>query len=353
MTTAQTILYKLDSTGNIREWCCWTEDNKIFIRYGRLNGEKIFEKQELPTHQEASEHARRRIRKQKERKGYTEKIPTKRVLMPMLAHRFQDHALKLPENVLCQPKLNGYRCLGSSSKMHTRTNVGLPAFPHIQYCLSLLSDEYTLDGEIYNHNTRLQRIMKSRSAFPTQESFAMEYHIYDIVEEIPYSQRRVIIADLMIDLQEKYEKSPFFAYKQPLPFPLMTVRSYSAKREEVQNYHDKFVAAGYEGAIIRNPEGIYEIDTRSYDLQKYKEREQEYYKIIDVIPGKKRNKEGVFVCQMADGTSFDCTPKATRYTKLLYLQNPLMVVGKYALVEYESINESGKPSQAVAIEVVK
>ncbi len=166
--------------------------------------------EDLSSPQEAEEAARRRITKQISRRGYTEHLPTSRILRPMLAHRFQDHASKLPEKVIMQPKLEGYRCLGSKNSMLTRTNSPLPAFPQIAHCLSFLPDDIILDGEIYNHGTRFQTIMKSRRDMHSEDSLAMEYHVYDCVEpSMPYSSRRVLISEVVLEMMDQYEKSPF------------------------------------------------------------------------------------------------------------------------------------------------
>jgi DNA ligase-1 len=43
------------------------------------------------------------------------------------------------------------------------------------------------------------------------------------------------------------------------------------KLEDVKKYHDKFVADGYEGLMVRDKDGPYEVQKRSKYLQKYKE----------------------------------------------------------------------------------
>lgn len=346
-------LYKLDCNNNVREWVCWNEDNILHIRYGLLNGKKVFERQVLPSPEDAEEQVRRRTEKQLNRKGYHKTIPKSRTLMPMLAHRYQKHADKLPEKVLIQPKLNGYRCLGSKTKMQSRTNTKLPAFPHIQHCLSLMSEDFILDGELYNHGSRFQSIMKSRTHLATEDSLMIEYHVFDCVEDLPYHQRRVIVSELMIELQDRYEKKPYIAYQRPVPFPILPVPTTLINVSEIETYHTKYEADGYEGIMIRNPDAHYEIDTRSYNLLKYKKREQEFYKIVDVIPGPRRKEHAVFVCELPNKRTFNCTPKADAYTKVLYLKTPALVLGKFAKVEFQGETDDGLPSHAVAIEVLR
>lgn len=343
----QTILYKLDAANKVREWCCWTEDNTLIIRFGLLNGQKVFERTELSSPQRAEEEAKRCIRKQQERKGYTSHIPTSRELRPMLAHRFQEHSSKLPELVIIQPKLNGYRCLGTKFRMETRTTLSLPSFPQVQHCLNMLPEDIILDGELYNHNTRFQSIMKSRTSIPTKDSLFTEYHVFDCVEDMPYIKRRVLLSEVIMELMDKYQKNPFIAYDQPIPFPLQTVPSTSAKVTDAAKYLDKYLSERYEGIMLRDPQAHYEIDVRSYSLQKYKLRESDYFKIVDIIPAPRRSKEGLMVCIMPNGVTFKSAIKGSQVQREMALRYPMNYIGKFAFVEYAEISVDGKPIQGV------
>lgn len=351
LQTTQTILYKLDSNNKIREWCAWTENCSLIIRYGLLNGAKSFETLTYNSADIAEEHKRRRITKQQNRKGYTTEIPETRILMPMLAHRWQDHFSKMPDKVIIQPKLNGYRCLGTKTSMKTRTNFPLPAFPHIQYCLSFLPDDIILDGEIYNHNSRFQHIMKSKSLISSQDSLMLEYHVFDCVENMPFHARKTLVSEAIVEMRDQYEKKPFFAFQQPLPFPIVPVKSESITLPNVKKINADYTSQGYEGVMIRNPDSTYEVDTRSYNLLKYKERDQDYYKIVDVVPGPKRKNEGVFICALPNGRTFKCTIKGTQYDKIQYLRKPTIVIGKFALIEYLGFTDDDLPSHAIAIQI--
>lgn len=348
-TTPQTILYKLDSNNNMREWCCWTENTTLIIRYGLLNGQKVFEQLDYSNPGLAQEHARRRITKQLDRRGYTREIPTSRQLRPMLAHTYQKHGHKLPENIIIQPKLEGYRSLGTSKKMITRTKATLPAFPHIEHCLKFLPEDIVLDGEIYNHGSRFQSIMKSRSNLMTQDSLMMEYHVFDCVEpSMPYHARRVLVSEIVMELMDQYEKKPFTTAFGVCPFPIQAVQTNAAKLHEIPFYMEKYTKDKYEGIMIRDPNAHYEIDTRSYGMLKYKERDEDYYKVVDVVPGPKRKAEGVLVCVTSQGRSFRCTIKGTQTDRERALRFPSNWVGKYVIVEYRGFTDDDLPKEAVA-----
>jgi len=357
--STKTTLYKLDSNNKVREWTCWTEEDPtnrgkflVIIRHGLMIGSQVFEKQLLDTEEQAKTEASRRIRKQKERKGYTDYVPTERPLKPMLAQTYQDHVGKMPETVIFQPKLDGYRCLGAKARMETRTSVPLPAFPHIQHALSFLPEDVILDGELYNHNSRFQQIMKSKTGMHSLDSFMIEYHVFDCVEPaLSFSDRRVSLAETVLDLMAKYEQTPFYVRGQVIPFPIMPVKTFAGKLSETENYYNKFINEKYEGVMLRDPSAKYELDHRSYGLLKYKKRDSDYFKIIDVIPGKRRKDEGVLVCKTAKGISFNCTFAATAAQKSMIINKPELVIGRFIRVEYLGWTDDHKPRNAQGIEL--
>ena len=96
-TTTQTLLYKMDSRNKIREWCIWTELNKVIIRHGETNASKTFETITCDSIDDAIVQADRRIAKQKDRRGYTTHIPITKPLLPMLANpNWTDIAVLVP-----------------------------------------------------------------------------------------------------------------------------------------------------------------------------------------------------------------------------------------------------------------
>lgn len=345
----------MDSRGEIREWAIWSENETVFIRHGLLNRSttKVFERILCESSTDADNQAIRRYNKQRDRKGYTEAIPTCKPFLPMLAQRVQEHMDKIPENVIYQPKLDGYRCLGANSFMKTRTNSPLPSFPHIQKALSYLPDEIVLDGELYQHGSRFQHIMKSRSDLRTADSIAIEYHAFDIVDEnLPFKSRRIRLAEVMLDVMDAYEKDPYICQGRPLAFPIHCVQTSAGKFHELENYHTKYKAEGYEGVMVRLPDSVYEIDVRSYGLFKYKKVDQDWYSIFGVEPGPKDKTMGVLVCQTRSGMLFRVNLKGSDTQKKNMLRYPHTVVGKRAMIEYLGLTENGIPRNAVATQII-
>lgn len=347
-------LYKLDSTGKVREWTGWVEDKTLHFKHGILNGNLIFENKAYSSEAEAEEHLRRRSDKQQDRRGYTRHIPDQVPFRPMLAKRYQEFRDELPQTVMHQPKLDGYRCLGSYKDMRTRTNTKLPAFPHIQKALSKLPPEVILDGELYVHGKHFQEIMKSRTNEFTLNSLEMEYHVFDMVElNQPFNTRIVNAAEEVAALGKAWLEDPAKLGKNPLPFPIRVVPTKFDVLDAADTLRDKYEEQGYEGVILRDPDAKYELNYRSPGLIKYKKLDRDIYKIVDVVPGPKDKTLGNFVCELSNGVRFDVTPKMTQQAKRSLLLYPNTYIGFALEVEYTGFTSDGKPKSAIGVKVIK
>jgi ATP-dependent DNA ligase len=347
-------LYKLDSTGKVREWTGWVEDKTLHFKHGILNGNLIFENYPYSSKAEAEEHLRRRSDKQQDRRGYTRHIPDQVPFRPMLAKRFQEFGQDLPEQIIHQPKLDGYRCLGSYKDMRTRTNTKLPAFPHIQKALSKLPPEIVLDGELYIHGEHFQKIMKSRTNAFTLDSLEMEYHVFDLVDtQAPFVERNVIAIEEVSALLKHWQTDPLVLGRNALPFPIRIVPSSLGSRASAKEYREVYEKKGYEGVMLRDPHSKYELNYRSPGLIKYKTLDRDIYKIVDVIPGPKKPQLGLFVCELSNGVRFEVTPKMTEQEKRNLLKYPQAYIGFALEVEYTGFTQDNKPKNAVGVKVIK
>lgn len=350
----RTTLYKMDASSSIRQWACWNEGPTVFIKHGKLNGQLTWADQTFPSEDDAVVEVRRRITKQIERRGYTETIPECKPLRPMLALDFQDHRDKLPENVIYQPKLDGFRALGTNNRISSRTNTTFSAFPHLHRALKHLPDDICLDGELYIRNSHFQQIMKARADIPNDMCPRIEYHVFDIVDEnLSYAKRRTLLSEIITELQPKYEENPSFHNSIPIPFPILPVPSYAGKLDEAKNYLNKFISEGYEGAIVRNPEMTYDINVRSHGLLKFKIVDSDWCTILSTIPSERRPKEGKLYCRTPWGTTFTVALKGTVDQKRDLLKYPHFFINKPVLVEYRGRTADNLPRNAVAVKIVR
>ena len=121
--------------------------------------------------------------------------------------------------------------------------------------------------------------------------------------------------------------------------------------KDIYELHDKYVAEGYEGAIIRNIDGLYEFGFRSNDLIKLKSFMDSEYKIVGVVEATGRDEgTAVFVCECEAG-QFNVKPMGTRELRADYFKNRKKLIGKMVTVKYQELSNDGIPRFPSAISI--
>lgn len=144
--TTTTTLYKRTHSG-LRIWEAQLDPNNnlvVRIRHGAYQGAQ---QEEVLTHacpEEAQLELNRRIHIKTTKQGYTPHIPDAVPLLPMLVQPYTPH--RLPDEVYIQPKMDGFRCIGSNKGLKTRRNEPITSLPHITKALQALPDGVHLDG---------------------------------------------------------------------------------------------------------------------------------------------------------------------------------------------------------------
>lgn len=282
-------------------------------------------------------------------KMYTPEMPNLATYVspefPMLAHKFQErkHNIKYPAFV--QPKLNGVRCLAKkvSATEITYTSRGGKSYDatlqHLtKKLLPLMKIGQILDGEVYIHGETFQHIIRLVKKL-RPESVTLQYHIYDIASSKDGFVSR------NAELIEMLTGNPCNE--------LVLVDTREVKSEaEVYTNHNIFVQDGYEGVIVRNRNGLYLMDGRSNDLQKYKEFFDAEYTITGGKEGIGAD-EGciVFECTTKSGETFNVRPRGTVPMRREMFKNLKSLIGKELTVRYQELSEGGTPIFPVGIAV--
>lgn len=260
-------------------------------------------------------------------------------LKPMLAVSYNERKIKFP--CLCQPKYDGVRCTISEDAdgIHIISRKGKPyVIPHLAQWASDHRELLPLDGELYNHKelTFQEIISAVKKVSPITDK--IRYVVYD----------KPVEGLTNIERWEKLKED--FAEIEDAPAYLSgscVINNLKALKE----YHDKCVAAGYEGIIIRNYDGVYEFGFRSNDLIKYKEFNDAEFEIIDVVEATGRDAgTAVFVCK-CDGGEFNVKPQGSRELRAEYFTNRDSLVGKMVTVQYQGLSDDGIPRFPSAITI--
>jgi DNA ligase-1 len=123
--------------------------------------------------------------------------------------------------------------------------------------------------------------------------------------------------------------------------------------EEVDTLHDEYVVQRFEGVMIRNQDSVYEVDKRSYNLQKYKKFTDSEYVIVDASEGSGNDKGTViWVCEKdAGGVRFNVRPTGTRDERKVAFQNHATYFGKLLTVKYQELTDDGIPRFPVGLSI--
>jgi ATP-dependent DNA ligase len=122
--------------------------------------------------------------------------------------------------------------------------------------------------------------------------------------------------------------------------------------DELMAAFEQFRAQGYEGAMVRNANGLY-VNKRSYDLQKVKEFDDAEFRITGVKEGRgKLAGHGIFECQTKEGAPFEAKMIGALAELRKYYEDPRLAVGRLLTVQYQGFtNKSGVPRFPVALRI--
>jgi ATP-dependent DNA ligase len=347
-------LYTKDSKGSVRIWNISIKNlgsySDIICSYGLEMGKQTVTHREIKdgknkgktnetTHfEQACLEGESKYKDKMKGGDYTESISTStssisstKSYLPMLAQEYKKHSSKIKFPCYIQPKLDGYRGLYYSDKLFSRR---AQEFKFLDHILSEIKEKekYILDGELYNHGELTFQelgILKKKSLKENDKSILekIKYYVYDIVDEsLTFEQRLNILTKL-----------------KEMNIPnVVIVNTYTCNSvKDIEDYHTLFLDKGYEGSIIRNKDSKYELNKRSYNLQKYKNFDDSEFEIV----GYTKENEGmvVWICVTPEGKEFRVQSKGTKEErKELYMRGKEYLHKKLS-VQYFGLTNDGIP----------
>jgi len=270
-------------------------------------------------------------------KGVVADVPS-----PMLAHEYQKRGKGFVFPCYTQPKLDGTRAVGMPGKgLFSRLRKTFPHMEHILHELATLPADLILDGELYTNELTFQEIVglvkkETLKQGDAEKQLKIKYHVYDIIDTTKtYDERLRDLGALW--LSHRFEH----IYLVP------TERCASETQMKLQ--HNRFVADGYEGIMLRSSTGLYK-HSRSADLLKYKEFFDAEYEVVGFKEGEGQEKGCVlWMCKTEKGQTFHCRPRGTREERAELFQKGAEYVGKKLTVRYQELTDEGLPRFPVGI----
>tara|TARA_Y100001938_G_C8079462_1_gene428175 strand:- start:475 stop:1701 length:1227 start_codon:yes stop_codon:yes gene_type:complete len=394
-------VYATSSRGDVKMWSALVEETLVATRitytYGLENGKKQTQKvyvkkgknigraNETTHYEQAIKMVESKLNAKKD-KGYGTDIDNiETPILPMLALPFtkRKHNIKYPAFV--QPKIDGVRMtcrlVDGQIEMFTRKGKSFAVMPHIEKELvKILNDmpkHFYLDGELYSDTLTFQevagtvrRIKKvTDSEILNQISYKVfdcfctqEYHLENDTFRFRLETLKTLFVNHHMEntshyLTDKAGNKTLVdrrLYKDgELTSPVTLIETLKIQSEsEVYEMYDMFMRSGAEGIMIRNADGLYKLNHRSADLQKYKQFKDSEYKIIDFTEGSNNEKNAVvWVCETKDGYIFNVRPKGTIEGRRILFELGDKNIGKMLTVRYQELTDDGIPRFPVGISI--
>lgn len=271
---------------------------------------------------------------------------------PMLAHSFDKRGKDIKYPCYAQKKLDGVRCVAIQGKGGLQTSPGqgglfsrnakpFPHLDHIRSEIAFLPPGLILDGELYSDTLGFQEIVglvKKTKLVPADAArLSLIYLcVYDTISTDTYEARKT-------SLDALFASRSFKAIKL---LPTDECRT----KEDVNQYHDAYVAEGFEGLILRNKTGLYAVNHRSKDLQKYKEFLDAEFDVTGFTVGVGSD-EGcvIWTCRTDEGKEFSCRPKGTVESRREAVATAAAQVGKKLTIRFQEWTDDRKPRFPVGL----
>jgi DNA ligase-1 len=353
-------LFHKGKGGQIVQWTIWTQGPEIRTEYGQIGGKmqtaaKLAESKNVgrsnqtAPEKQAELEAEAMYKKRLEGKySLTPEDAQSPVFLPMLAHKFEDHKDKITYPVYVQPKLNGVRCLASwdglGISLMSRGGKDYDVAHLKAQVASFLPDNMVLDGEIYLHGVTFQEVTRLVKKYRPDETEKLQLWVYDVFDpELTDMQWR----DRILILNSTVRQKIAVAKTQSI---IVLDGQYVDSEREVYLTQAKHVQAGYEGGIVRLPDGSYELGYRSRSLLKVKSFKDDEYRIVDFTHGVGRFSDCiVWTCLTRNGDRFNVVPKGTLEHKRQLLKEAETHIGEMLTVKYFELTEGGVPQFPVGL----
>lgn len=220
-----------------------------------------------------------------------------------------------------QPKLDGVRCVATKGGLWTRTGKRIVVAAHIEYALAGLFADHpdaVLDGELVHP----EGCQSTVSALMRREPCAdLTFNVFDGA-----TTRGGLEYSFCVRFTEVAEALPISAHVRLVETHVATCEA------DVRRMHAYWVAEGFEGAVIRDPEICYQ-SGRTASVQKLKVHQDNEYLCVGVAAS------GCLKFVMSDGRTFEAQGGAN------FEDAP---IGKMVTVRHNGFTDAGIPRHAVA-----
>jgi len=362
------------TTNKKRFWQIWIEQeskqnikNTYYIvrKYGIIDGTIINPQKKHKTDLNKAITEVKALWRKKKESGFSENVNNISIksnfIKPMGAHKLNDHSHKIKYPVYVQKKLDGFRCLthiiDKNAIMYSKGMKPFVFLNHIKNEINKIKElvndsNIYLDGELYEKHLNLHQIsslvMKKYASKENEENMKqVSYYIFDMFN----------LKQMNETFEERYNKlkAIFNTYKFKY-LKLVTCENVKTL-DEINALNEKYLYEGYEGVIVRNKDGLYKLNSKSYDVLRTKEFKKKEFKIIGAKEGSGTQKGAIvwnLQCLNNKNKNFWAIPIGTINERIniykKYVSNPDLYIGKLAKVKFLEITSDGCISRNPIVE---
>lgn len=242
---------------------------------------------------------------------------------------------------LIEPKLDGLRATLVIEGTELKPKVKFLSSSGKEYkALKHLTDTFfvlykgkvpcILDGEIYCHGMTLEEINSAAKKLGP-ETLKLKYHIFD---NLNYSSDKQSIRT-----EKVYE---IIQELNHIFFPKLESRLIHSE-DEIIPLHDIWVEQGYEGAMLKDPNGTYQFGQRSSYWRKVKMFDDDEFIVIDYELGQRGVQDLSFICKCEAGI-FKVPMNGTIDSKEKLYKKIKSLIGKKLTVKHFKFTKYGIPN---------
>jgi len=283
------------------------------------------------------------------------------LIRPMLAQTANLDKTKgytIPFPAVIQRKYDGIRCLvhrDSNGHVLFESRKGTPFvdFPVLSanllqlYIERDIPNHIYLDGELFTDKMDFETLSGlTRSKTYHTNKNKIDYYVYDMIDTTNLNMTFIERCEKLYhifnaDEENSHENSEIETNYRKIKL----VKSVVAENiPEIQQLHHRFVNEGYEGLIMRDMAGIYQINKRSKYLQKYKKFMDAEFKIIGFHEGSGNEKGAViWECETDTHGKFAVRPSGTFESRKQLYTVANTYIGQLLTVVFQEYSADGIP----------
>lgn len=378
-------LYRRNNLGKPTKWRCYKNGDKVEIQYGVVNGKITTESYDpkqksieneiksryndkykvgyRPINEIVDDHDKPPVGEGDESSLYRwldtylsyDRYSAEGTLLPMLAKTFDNATFKKVPLYYGQWKINGLRCIITAKPSDDMfspykflfqsregnywkglDDLASYLFDNLPTNIinKMINDGWALDGEIYLPGNDINQIDHYVKDTTCPQHKILQFWCYDII--IPDASQHIRFMCLY-DWLDKF-KIKSIDYNSHLSHTNLfnVIPFYDVDNaDKARTFRDKFINAGFEGLILRNPDAEYQFGKRRAGIMvKYKDAKEGDFKIIDIYPEKTRNLPIIFCQNDINDECFETRLSTSHSEQELVLNNREAYIGAYVHISY-------------------